>query len=93
MLFFTKHSEVVEQKWNHVLQYTETTRLCCTIVLPDIQTSHPGTCGWLALCLVWPCEDTCSDRVASAQKDTIGHVITSMQERQNKAEQCWITCR
>lgn len=85
--------KLVEQIWNHVVHYTNTKRLRCAVVLPDIQTSHPGTCGWLALCLVWPCEGTCSDHGASAQQDMISqrfdiksdtpdcHVITSIQER------------
>ena len=42
------------------------------VALPDIQTSHPGTCGWWALCLVWLCEGTCSDHEASVQQHMIG---------------------
>lgn len=34
---------------------------------PDIQTSRPGTFGWWASCLEWPCEGKCSGRAASKQ--------------------------
>lgn len=60
--------------------------------LPDIQTSHPGTCGWWALCRVWPCEGTCSDRGASAQRD-VRQTIRWCHEMHHRTEQCWINCR